>query len=128
MASRGERFADWIGLKVGSWPFIITQTIIIILWVTANSIHGWSHWDTYPFILLNLGLSLQAAYTGPVLLISANRQAQKDRQLAQKTEEEARATLLKSIEINTECHRIMKLFLLETRRLKQLINTLQEKQ
>ncbi|MDE3022968.1 MAG: DUF1003 domain-containing protein [Pseudomonadota bacterium] len=124
----GENIADAVASFGGSWRFIIIFAVTLIVYTLINSLLGRSAWDPYPFILLNLFLSMIAAIQAPIIMMSQNRQAKKDRELAQKTEEEARDTLLKSIEINTECHRIMKLFLLETRRLKQLINTLQEKQ
>lgn len=73
--SRGDRIADHIASWVGSWTFIITQTAIVIAWVTLNLV-GWTRrWDPYPFILLNLALGIQAAYAAPILMISQNRQA-----------------------------------------------------
>jgi uncharacterized membrane protein len=73
--TRGERVADRIAAWVGSWTFIITQTVILILWMALNLVAWVKHWDPYPFILLNLALSFQAAYTAPILMISQNRQA-----------------------------------------------------
>lgn len=79
-ASFGQSAADVVVGSLGTWKFIIVQTIIVAGWVAAN---GW--WlahravDPFPFILLNLGFSLQAAYTGPLVLMAANRQASKDR-------------------------------------------------
>jgi uncharacterized membrane protein len=80
----GERVADGVAAGVGSWPFMITQTTLFVLWVLANAfiIADWlggKPFDPYPFILLNLALSFQAAYTGPVVMMSQNRQAAKDR-------------------------------------------------
>jgi uncharacterized membrane protein len=70
----GERVADYFAAVVGSWPFIIVQTIILLAWVAINVV-AWSlRWDPYPFILLNLMLSFQAAYAGPIILMSQNRQ------------------------------------------------------
>lgn len=74
----GERLADRFAAIIGSWRFIIFQSLILFLWVILN-VTGIVSFDKYPFILLNLFLSFQAAYTGPVLLMSANRQANKDR-------------------------------------------------
>ena len=80
--TRGQRFADAVTHTVGSWRFIIIQSGILLLWITANVI-GWiSHWDPYPFILLNLALSFQAAYTAPFILMSQNREQEIDRQAA----------------------------------------------
>ena len=70
----GERVADSFAAHIGSWRFIIIQSVLLLCWMTLNAI-GWiKHWDPYPFVLLNLGLSFQAAYTGPILLMSQNRQ------------------------------------------------------
>ena len=64
---------------VGSWRFLAIQSCLLALWVALNVV-GWvRHWDPYPFILLNLALSFQAAYTGPILLIASNRQEERDR-------------------------------------------------
>jgi uncharacterized membrane protein len=80
-ASLGERLADGIASFIGSWRFLIIQTLIVATWVVMNSLEitGKIHIDPYPYILLNLAFSTQAAYTGPVLLLAGNRQAQKDR-------------------------------------------------
>lgn len=79
----GQRVADKVADTIGSWPFIITQTIILTIWITLNVIASINHWgwawDVYPFILLNLALSFQAAYSGPVIMMSQNRQSLKDR-------------------------------------------------
>src|SRR5262245_31694810 len=63
------------GWPIGSWPFIIIQTVILVVWMFLNLVAWVKHWDPYPFILLNLALSFQAAYTAPILMISQNRQA-----------------------------------------------------
>jgi len=78
-ANLGERLADQIAAGIGSWRFLIVQTIAVISWVGLNIVGLVNRWDPYPFILLNLLFSVQAAYTGPVLLLAGNRQAQKDR-------------------------------------------------
>lgn len=72
------QLADIIASFIGSWTFIIIQSIILILWVTANVV-GFAHYDPYPFILLNLFLSFEAAYATPLILMSSNIQAAKDR-------------------------------------------------
>ena len=63
----------------GSWRFIIVQTVIVIAWISANIIAVAMRWDPYPFILLNLLFSTQAAYAAPLILLSQNRQADTDR-------------------------------------------------
>jgi uncharacterized membrane protein len=71
----GERVADLVARVVGSWPFIIAQSLILGTWIALN-IAGWFYqWDPYPFILLNLLLSFQAAYASPIIMMSQNRQA-----------------------------------------------------
>jgi uncharacterized membrane protein len=96
----GQRASDRVASVVGSWPFVIGQSLLLVLWVVLNITAWWRHWDPYPFILMNLLLSLQAAYTAPVIMMSQNRQAMKDRIEAhndflinQKAEEEIRAIL-----------------------------------
>jgi len=71
----GQRVADNVAKGVGSWTFLIIQSLILLLWMCLNIIGHWSHWDPYPFILLNLVLSFQAAFATPVILMSQNRQA-----------------------------------------------------
>src|SRR5437879_13582652 len=80
-ATFGEQLADGIASFIGSWRFLIIQTALVVTWVTINSLQatGKIHIDPYPYILLNLAFSTQAAYTGPVLLLAGNRQSQKDR-------------------------------------------------
>jgi len=79
--SFGEKIADAMAAVIGSWRFIGIQTCTIIFWLLLNT-RGSVRPDPYPFILLNLLLSFQAAYTGPVLLMSANRQSEIDRKRA----------------------------------------------
>ncbi|MCA6298448.1 MAG: DUF1003 domain-containing protein [Phenylobacterium sp.] len=79
----GQRIADTVAATIGSWPFIIVQSILMAGWVTLNVIAWIQHWDPYPFILLNLALSFQAAYAGPFILMSQNRQQDIDRRKAE---------------------------------------------
>src|SRR5262252_8414796 len=78
-ASFGERLADRIAAGIGSWRFLIVQSILVSGWVISNIWLLRRPFDPYPLILLNLLFSVQAAYTGPVLLLAGNRQSQKDR-------------------------------------------------
>jgi uncharacterized membrane protein len=81
--SRGDRIADVVTETVGSWRFIIIQSCLLAIWIALNIV-GWiAHWDPYPFILLNLALSFQAAYATPFILMSQNRQSIIDRSKAQ---------------------------------------------
>src|SRR5437868_10890135 len=77
-ATFGEHLADKISSGIGSWPFLIIQTAAVATWMVGNAILFFN-FDPKPFILLNLLFSIQAAYTGPVLLLAGNRQSQKDR-------------------------------------------------
>jgi uncharacterized membrane protein len=100
--------ADKIASGIGSWTFLMVQTGAVIIWLVLN-IYGFVHrWDPFPFILLNLLFSVQAAYTGPVLLLAGNRQAQKDRLTLEHAAYEAdkaddqNVQILRAIEQNTE--------------------------
>ena len=77
----GDKVADTVAAIIGSWRFIGIQTATIFFWVILNT-RGTVRPDPFPFVFLNLLLSFQAAYTGPVLLMSANRQAAIDRKRA----------------------------------------------
>ncbi len=76
-----DRAADGVAAIVGSWRFILIQSALLVAWIAANATLG-ARWDPYPFILLNLLLSFQAAYTAPIIMMSQNRQADIDRQRA----------------------------------------------
>jgi uncharacterized membrane protein len=76
---------DWFALKAeafarffGTPTFLIAQTAIVAVWIVVN-IMGWTHFDIYPFILLNLAFSLQAAYAAPLILLAQTRQADRDK-------------------------------------------------
>jgi uncharacterized membrane protein len=75
----GQRIADAVADTIGSWRFIIFQTSALTIWIFLNVTAWINHWDPYPFILLNLMLSFQAAYSGPFIMMSQNRQSAKDR-------------------------------------------------
>lgn len=79
----GQKIADKIANGMGSWKFIIWQTIIVVIWMLLNIVGVVYHWDPYPFILLNLLFSTQAAYAAPLIMMSQNRQAARDRVQAQ---------------------------------------------
>jgi uncharacterized membrane protein len=79
----GERVADAVAATMGSWSFIIAQSAILAAWITLNFAAWIRHWDPYPFILLNLALSFQAAYAAPFIMISQNRQSDRDRHQAE---------------------------------------------
>lgn len=79
----GQRLADKVANGMGSWKFIIIQTIMVVLWMTLNLVGFMYHWDVYPFILLNLLFSTQAAYAAPIIMMAQNRQSERDRIQAQ---------------------------------------------
>jgi uncharacterized membrane protein len=78
----GQRVADKVAATMGSWKFIIIQSVILLVWIVLNIAAYVEHWDPYPFILLNLALSFQAAYAAPFIMMSQNRQQEIDRQAA----------------------------------------------
>jgi CRP/FNR family cyclic AMP-dependent transcriptional regulator len=77
--TRGERIADKVASFGGSWTFITTFAVVLALYTTANVVLRRSAWDPYPFILLNLFLSMLAAIQAPIIMMSQNRQDKKDR-------------------------------------------------
>jgi len=91
----GINLADGVASFVGSWTFIIWQTVILVIWGAVNVLH-FSNFDPYPFILMNLLLSAQAAYATPMILMSSNRQAIKDRE-----------ELLKDLKVDQESKEIL---------------------
>jgi uncharacterized membrane protein len=78
-AERAARF-------FGTPQYIVGQTVLVIIWITLNAVAIGAHWDPYPFILLNLAFSTQAAYAAPLILLAATRQAERDKLIAEKTE------------------------------------------
>jgi uncharacterized membrane protein len=74
-----QHLADSLALGMGSWPFIVAQSIVILIWIILNWVGYIYHWDPYPFILLNLLFSVQAAYAAPIIMMSQNRQSERDR-------------------------------------------------
>lgn len=78
----GARLADAVAATVGSWRFVLVQSVLLVAWLTGNVLAGERGWDPYPFILLNLLLSFQAAYTAPIIMMSQNRQSDVDRDRA----------------------------------------------
>lgn len=75
----GQRLADKVANGMGSWRFIIIQTLIVAMWMVLNVIAFMQHWDPYPYILLNLLFSTQAAYAAPIIMMAQNRQSERDR-------------------------------------------------
>jgi uncharacterized membrane protein len=73
-----ERSADFVNRGLGSWKFLIAQTTVIVIWVVLNTFALIRHWDPYPFLLMNICLSLQAAYAAPLIQLSQNRAQDRD--------------------------------------------------
>ena len=81
--SFGNRLADTVAEGMGSWTFIVLQTSFVLIWMLLNLVGYLNQWDPYPFILLNLVFSTQAAYAAPIIMQSQNRQSRRDRIQAQ---------------------------------------------
>src|SRR5664279_2912110 len=79
----GQRIADTVAATMGSWRFIIIQSVLLLVWIMLNVTAYIQQWDPYPFILLNLALSFQAAYAAPFIMMSQNRQQDIDRKKAE---------------------------------------------
>ena len=106
--SWGHRFADKIVGVLGSWKFLVVQSILLVCWFIINIVAYFSHWDPYPFILLNLFLSLESAYSAPLIMMSQNKQSDRDRieahldYLINKKAEEEIANVIKQLEIQNK--------------------------
>ncbi len=118
--SFGSRIADSVAKGMGSWKFIIIQTILVILWMSLNLMAFVYHWDVYPFILLNLVFSTQAAYAAPIIMMAQNRQNDRDR-LQAKADYDTNVEAKKEIEALA-----IKLNKLEVDKLDKIITMLEE--
>jgi uncharacterized membrane protein len=118
--SLGNRIADAVANGMGSWKFIIIQTILVFVWMSINLIGFIQHWDPYPFILLNLLFSTQAAYAAPIIMMSQNRQNERDRV-------QAKADYDTNLQAKLEIEQItLKLNSLEIEKLDKMILMLEE--
>lgn len=116
----GERIADMVASGMGSWRFIIIQTVLVVAWMTLNVIGIMQHWDVYPFVLLNLLFSTQAAYAAPIIMMSQNRSADRDRH-------QAEADYKTNIEAKEEIEKLqIELTRIENDKLDKIISLLQE--
>ena len=116
----GQRVADSVANGMGSWAFIIGQTIFVLGWMALNVFGIIRHWDVYPFILLNLIFSTQAAYAAPVIMMAQKRQGQRDRMQAQDDYDT-------NVEAKLEIEALQKhLSSIETEKLDKIIVMLQE--
>jgi len=122
--SFGQLVADKLTALVGSWHFIIVQSLLLLIWLAANIWAWFGGWDPYPFILLNLVLSFQAAYTAPVIMMSQNRQAALDRRNA---ENDYKINVKAELEIELLHHKLDLLREQEMMELIRLVKTLEER-
>ena len=117
----GQRLADTVANGMGSWRFIIWQTIIVALWMILNVVLiATNRWDPYPFILLNLVFSTQAAYAAPIIMMAQNRQSERDR-------EQANNDYRTNIEAKQEIEELMeRLNVIEIEKLDKIISLLEK--
>ena len=116
----GQRLADSVATGMGSWRFIIIQTIIVVIWMVLNIVGFCFHWDAYPFILLNLVFSTQAAYAAPIIMMAQNRQSERDRI-------QANADYKTNVEAKLEIEALqIRLNNIETEKLDRIITLLEE--
>jgi uncharacterized membrane protein len=86
------RFAEGMARFLGTGRFIVGQTVLVVAWIILNTVGAINHWDPYPFILLNLAFSTQAAYAAPLILLAQNRQDDRDRANIERDREVAART------------------------------------
>lgn len=110
----GQRVADRVAAFGGSWTFIFTFSGVLVVWITVNVVAATLRFDPYPFILLNLVLSGIAALQAPIIMVSQNRQEEKDRERARndyrvnlKAELEVRALPNKIDHLRSQMHTLM---------------------
>lgn len=116
----GGRIADSVAKGMGSWTFIIAQTGLVVIWMALNLVGFMYHWDVYPFILLNLLFSTQAAYAAPIIMMSQNRQSDKDRTHA---EEDYKTNVDAKLEIETL---LLKISSMEINKIDKIIVMMEE--
>jgi len=116
----GQRLADSVANGMGSWRFIIIQTIIVAVWMVLNVVAFVGHWDVYPFVLLNLVFSTQAAYAAPIIMMAQNRQSERDRI-------QANEDFRTNIEAKKEIEELqLRLNAIETEKLDRIITMLEQ--
>jgi len=86
------RFSEGLARLLGTGKYLFAQTLFVIVWIVLNVIGGFHHWDAYPFILLNLAFSTQAAYAAPLILLAQNRQDERDRSTTERDRQVAART------------------------------------
>lgn len=116
----GGRLADSVAKGMGSWKFIILQSVFVVIWMGLNLVAYVNHWDAYPFILLNLLFSTQAAYAAPIIMMAQNRQNERDRAQAQS---DYQTNIEAKLEIEALAKRLDKI---ESEKLDKIITLLEE--
>jgi uncharacterized membrane protein len=101
----GDRIADSVSVGMGSWRFIIIQTIIIFAWIAGN-VYLLFHFDPFPFIFLNLAFSAQAAYATPIIMMSQNRAAARDKIQAEHQYEHQEKELVQNTQLTKEIYKL----------------------
>jgi uncharacterized membrane protein len=86
------RFSESIARFLGTGRFLVAQSVLVVFWIALNTVGFVRHWDPYPFILLNLAFSTQAAYAAPLILLAQNRQDDRDRASIERDREVAART------------------------------------
>jgi uncharacterized membrane protein len=117
----GQKIADAVAATMGSWNFIIIQSALLLFWIVLNVTAYVQQWDPYPFILLNLALSFQAAYAAPFIMMSQNRQQDIDRKSA---ENDFQVNVKAELEIELLHQKIDQLRETEMLQLAQAVNNL----
>ena len=117
----GDKMADFVARSMGSWRFIILQTLFVATWMILNVVGYLQHWDPYPFILLNLLFSTQAAYAAPIIMMSQNRDATRDRVHAEEDYETNRKAKAEIEELQKRLSRI------EIEKLDKILELLEKK-
>jgi uncharacterized membrane protein len=102
--STGDRVSDSVARVMGSWRFILILTAFITAWITLNLVAWVGHWDPYPFILLNLAFSAQATYATPIILMSQNRAAERDKVQAEHQYEHNDKALAENTDLTKAVH------------------------
>ena len=118
----GDKIADSVSVGMGSWRFIIIQTVIIAVWIVGN-VYLLFHFDPFPFIFLNLAFSAQASFATPIIMMSQNRAAARDKVQAEHQYEHQE----KELEENTQLTRDVQILAQEIHKLTQSMNELLEK-
>ena len=117
----GQRASDRATCFIGSWKFIIIQTVVLIIWITCNGFAISFHWDPYPFIFLNLVVGFVASYSAPVIMMSQNRSEEHDRKKAE-------IDLATNRKAEREIEEIqVKLEEMDNKRLKKILEILEKK-